>query len=239
MFNLTTEIAAWRKSILETETCTENDVDELESHLKEELDQLKTQKLTEQEAFVVAACRIGHPIKIADEFAKVNRALVFRNHIFWVCIGMLSFIVITALAITISSAATFLASFTKLNNYEMAIGAMLTVCQITVFIVIASLLYNLIKKGRTTKLSTFFKTKTRAISVILSTIFLYTAVLALSFFFIMQTVDAADSGMFSGLSRFITIIDYYLITCFVVTPIFLTITLIKFRPHNYGRPSHV
>ena len=98
MFNLTTEIAAWRKTILETETCTENDVNELQSHLTEEIDQLKAQSLSEQEAFLVAACRIGKPAELACEFTKVNRAFVFKNHIFWACTGILSFLAISKIA---------------------------------------------------------------------------------------------------------------------------------------------
>ncbi len=98
MFNLITEIAAWRKTILETETCTENDVNELQSHLNEEIDQLKIQNLTEQEAFLVAACRIGKPAEIAAEFTKVNPGVVCKNHIFWACTGILSFMAISRIA---------------------------------------------------------------------------------------------------------------------------------------------
>jgi hypothetical protein len=239
MFNLNDEIAVWRKSILETETCTESDVNELESHLKEEIDQLKTKELSEQEAFLVAASRIGKPVELAGEFAKINQSLIFRNRIFWICIGMLSFIIITALAITTSAATAFIATFTKLNNYDMALGTIVAICQVGVFIAIAFLFCITIKNDRKPKLSTFFKTKTRGGSVIFFTVLLYTAILALSFFFIFQTIDASDSGMFSGVSRMIVIVDFYLITCFIITPLFLAVALIKFRPNNNRRPSHV
>ena len=111
MFDLTKEIAAWRKTILETETCTESDVNELQSHLNEEIDQLKEQNLTEQEAFLVAACRIGKPAEIASEFTKVNPGVICKNHIFWACTGILSFLAIGNIASFTSKCAGLLSVF--------------------------------------------------------------------------------------------------------------------------------
>ena len=94
MFNLSNEIAVWRKSILKTKTCTKNDADELESHLREELDLLKTQNLTEREAFIVAVTRIGKPAEITGEFAKINKKTVSYRRILWACFAVVTYIII-------------------------------------------------------------------------------------------------------------------------------------------------
>jgi hypothetical protein len=94
MFNLMTEIAAWRKTILETKTCTSNDLNELESHLVEEVEQLKTQSLTEQEAFMIATSRIGKPVEIAGEFAKLNKRTVSCSRILWACFAVVAYFAI-------------------------------------------------------------------------------------------------------------------------------------------------
>ncbi len=124
MYNLTTEIAAWRKTILETESCTESDINELESHLNEEIDQLKTQSLTEEEAFLVAACRIGKPAEIAAEYTKVNRTMMFKKHILWACTGILALSVITHIASFTAKCAGLLSAF--LIPYMADLAAKLT-----------------------------------------------------------------------------------------------------------------
>ena len=118
MFNLTTEIAVWRKSILETETCTESDVNELESHLNEDMEQLKTKDLSEQEAFIVAVTRIGKPAEITGEFAKINKRKISCNHILRICLAAVALIyLLRTLSIPIPGFRAEVYGGNKLDSY--------------------------------------------------------------------------------------------------------------------------
>jgi hypothetical protein len=64
-------IAGWRRNLAETTGCTNEVLDELESHLRDELQQLVQAGHSEERAFALAASRMGHPRALATEFAKV------------------------------------------------------------------------------------------------------------------------------------------------------------------------
>ena len=108
MFILNEALITWRNSILAKETCTANDLNELESHLLDEVDQLRQNNLTEEEAFFVAVNRIGKPANIAEEFAKVNGASIVRKKIVMACSGILGFLAISNIASLISHLAGML-----------------------------------------------------------------------------------------------------------------------------------
>ncbi len=80
-------IAAGRAELCGTGTLFEADVDELESHLRDQLDALAEVGLTGEEAFRSAAARIGACDALAAEFAKVNPTLAWRVPLFWLCTG--------------------------------------------------------------------------------------------------------------------------------------------------------
>jgi hypothetical protein len=64
-------IAHWRRNVAETTGCPNEVLDELESHLREALQQLVQAGHSEGQAFALAAARLGHPRALATEFAKV------------------------------------------------------------------------------------------------------------------------------------------------------------------------
>lgn len=70
-------IAGWRRNLAETTGCTNEVLDELESHLRDELQQLLQAGHSEERAFALAASRMGHPRALATEFAKVAEAPVW------------------------------------------------------------------------------------------------------------------------------------------------------------------
>jgi hypothetical protein len=148
MFNLNNEIAIWRKSILETETCTAGDLNELESHLLEEIDQLKTKDLSEQEAFLVAASRIGKPATVAEEFAKVNQSMVMRNRIFMACTGVLAFLAISSIASFTSKLIQLFASLVMPKIAAYVPAYMQIFFQLAIFAVLVLMVCKLAKKGK-------------------------------------------------------------------------------------------
>jgi hypothetical protein len=64
-------IAQWRRNLAQATGCTNEVLDELESHLRDELQQLIQSGHTEEQAFALATSRLGPPRALATEFAKV------------------------------------------------------------------------------------------------------------------------------------------------------------------------
>jgi hypothetical protein len=80
-------IAAWRERLAAAGTCFDADLDELESHLRDDLDALAEVGITGAEAFHVAEQRLGDSSALAAEFAKVNPTLAWRVPMFWLSVG--------------------------------------------------------------------------------------------------------------------------------------------------------
>ena len=72
MFDLNEALKHWKRS--HQNTCGVEDLEELESHLLEHVDDLRETGLSEEEAFVQAVSRMGSPKDIGREFAKVRSA---------------------------------------------------------------------------------------------------------------------------------------------------------------------
>ncbi|MFR4997208.1 MAG: permease prefix domain 1-containing protein [Clostridium paraputrificum] len=73
MFNLDESIKYWRNDLNKNDVLSLDDLEELESHLMDEITVLKEKDLSEEEAFLVAKSRIGQNDIIEEEYKKVNR----------------------------------------------------------------------------------------------------------------------------------------------------------------------
>ncbi len=69
-FRLEEHIAAWRSELAGSGILSREDLDELESHLLDEIDQLSSCPLTKREAFMVAKDRIGTHAELSRPYAK-------------------------------------------------------------------------------------------------------------------------------------------------------------------------
>ena len=103
MFDLNQAIAAWSEQMRSTETCRAGDVSELESHLRDTVADLSASGLSEEEAFWVAARRLGDVGELAQEFGKINPALLWRHRLFWMASGCLVFLLANSLGAGIAS----------------------------------------------------------------------------------------------------------------------------------------
>ena len=72
MFDLEKSIAAWRKELSSAGIHQPQILDELESHLREEMATLRRTGISDAEAFVIAAKRIGNAAALKQEFVKVG-----------------------------------------------------------------------------------------------------------------------------------------------------------------------
>ncbi|MBW8034810.1 MAG: hypothetical protein FVQ79_03935 [Planctomycetes bacterium] len=120
MFDLSKEISNWRTKLSQKQTCIDTDLDELESHLKDEMDQLEKKDLSQQEAFLVAAHRLGDTDALADEFAKVNKSLLLRKKLFYAVCGIFAFMSATYVATAFSKISLLLATLHGYRGYTAA-----------------------------------------------------------------------------------------------------------------------
>ncbi len=71
MFELEKSIAAWRKQMLAAGIKSPVPMDELESHLREEVERQTKLGLNAQQAFETAASNVGHASELKREFKKI------------------------------------------------------------------------------------------------------------------------------------------------------------------------
>jgi hypothetical protein len=107
MFDLDQQLSKWRTQMLAGNVCLPSDIEELEGHLLEAMDDLESKGLTREEAFWVATHRIGDVNSLNREFGKINRGLIWRRYVLWLLAG---YIIISAIhsATTMASRLFFL-----------------------------------------------------------------------------------------------------------------------------------
>jgi len=89
MFDLSDAIRRWRERLAQSDAIRPPDIEELEAHLRDEVDRLPSTQLSEEEVFLVATHRLGDAEGLAREFAKVNPGAVWRYRLFWMAAGAL------------------------------------------------------------------------------------------------------------------------------------------------------
>jgi hypothetical protein len=72
MFNLEQKILEWRRQMLAVGVRNQNVLDELESHLREDVERQMQSGVSAEQAFYTAAQSIGQPAALQDEFAKAG-----------------------------------------------------------------------------------------------------------------------------------------------------------------------
>lgn len=147
MFDLNQAINSWRMSLSEKQTCAKSDIDEMETHLREEIDSLMASKLSEQEAFLVATHRLGDPDSLAAEFAKVNTSILWRKRLFWAGAGLLSYIVVKYIAGCASTGFVLLTLFAGVNGYSL--GIVDVVSQMVFFLAVIFVFYLIVRRRDT------------------------------------------------------------------------------------------
>lgn len=75
MFDLNQEIAAWKAKFARQQTCSRDELDELESHLRDDIEMRVAHGESEAAAFSQAVARLGQPGDVCSEFAKNERLL--------------------------------------------------------------------------------------------------------------------------------------------------------------------
>jgi hypothetical protein len=79
MFDLESQIRDWRRHVQSAGSLSAHDMDELESHLRDSVDELTGQGLSVEEAFILSVRRMGDAAELNHEFAKVPTESVWRQ----------------------------------------------------------------------------------------------------------------------------------------------------------------
>jgi len=87
-FDLNQQIQVWRENLGQSPAFCGENLDELETHLRDSISLLEARGLSAEEAFSVAARRMGTSGSLAAEFGKVHRQAVWMDRIFWMLVGL-------------------------------------------------------------------------------------------------------------------------------------------------------
>lgn len=120
MFDLNESLNDWREHLRQGERCRREDVDELEEHLREEMVKLEGLGLSGEEAFLLAARRLGGVDALAQEFEKVNFLSVWLNRLHWIAIGAIVGLSASAADAAFQKLWTMVAGWMQLNLYLAA-----------------------------------------------------------------------------------------------------------------------
>src|SRR5689334_4860409 len=87
-FDLNTAIQRWREDLACSAALRAENLNELESHLRDSIDTLLTRELSDEEVFLIATRRIGGAQNLEQEFSKVNGAAVWFDRCLWVVVAV-------------------------------------------------------------------------------------------------------------------------------------------------------
>jgi len=86
-FDLNRAIQQWRENLGQSPAFRSENLNELESHLRDSVATFETRWLSSEEAFLVAARRIGASSALEPEFGKVNGQAIWLDRFFWMLMG--------------------------------------------------------------------------------------------------------------------------------------------------------
>ena len=90
-FDLNKNIEIWKSELSQKSNMTQDNINELESHLRDEIHELELLGLNTEESLLIAEKRIGNVEDLRTEFGKINKGIYFRNKIIPYLKGILLF----------------------------------------------------------------------------------------------------------------------------------------------------
>ena len=140
MFDLNERINHWRASLAQSQSLGKTDIDELESHLREEVDSLKESTLSDEETFLLATRRLGSPASLSSEYAKIHRGIVFRQKASWIITGVLIYMMAIYIARVVSEDCVRFAINSGMSSYT-SLGLLGFIAQILALLITVFLGY--------------------------------------------------------------------------------------------------
>ena len=233
MFNLNDQISKWRSNLAESQTLETPDMDELESHLREEIEHLMALKLSQEEAFYVARHRLGDTGSLAEEFAKINGSVLWSKRLFWAVAGLFGYVVATYIAKSVTSGFLMLAWFAGVKGH--ALGILDVVLRSAFFLTVIFVVYEIVKRinirGRI-----FGKLADNlwGIFAVFTGVFAITAAALACRFLVPATVARMSVKEWSEMALFRAYIELIWV---IVSPLILLTALIYLRPSKLRKAA--
>jgi len=123
-FNLNKNIEIWKSELSQKSNMTKDNINELESHLREEIHELELLGLNTEESLLIAEKRIGNVEDLRTEFGKINKGIYFRNKIIPYLKGILLFFAFVTIIDLMTNLIILITEKTGLNNtntYDISI----------------------------------------------------------------------------------------------------------------------
>jgi hypothetical protein len=87
-FDLNNAISRWRDGLNQSPHFREDNLAELEAHLRDSVADLQSRGLMNEEAFLLGARRLGNSAGLEPEFGKINRGRVWLHRLLWMLVGI-------------------------------------------------------------------------------------------------------------------------------------------------------
>lgn len=136
-FNLAKSVQDWKLELFQSSNLTSDNINELESHLLDELDALKSKGLNNEEAFIISRKRIGNTDNISIEFGKVNKKICFSNMVLPYLNGILLAIMFLTIAELTRNTSVLIAKLSGVNDIY------LNWISIVLFVLLTSVMFGL------------------------------------------------------------------------------------------------
>jgi len=108
-FDLNHAVQSWRENLATSPSFRGENLDELESHLRDSIATLQNRGLSADESFLIATRRIGADGALAAEFGKVNQSAVWLDRFLWILIAFQVWRIISSASVFTTVAAAALA----------------------------------------------------------------------------------------------------------------------------------
>jgi hypothetical protein len=223
MFTVEQAVENWKNDLRQKQTLMETDIEELESHLREEMERLTPLGLTEEEAFVIAARRIGDTTQMAAEFAKVNTAAIWKTRFLWMVVGVLILRILSSCANFLSTAGVFLGhqfagiSWLTAGILSVAVQTMILLVLFYIFYVMA------------VKTSLFHQIRKRSAVITMVVVFVLSSLLGASSSFFCQVFLARYCGV-EQMGQFAVGSSYSSVATAILWPILWIVILLWLMP---------
>jgi hypothetical protein len=116
-FDLNTALHDWREGLKQSPHFRAENLEELETHLRDAVATLRGRGLSEEESFWLAARRLGTTGQLSAEFGKLNPGLVWRSRALWGLFGILAYLAVANLARAISAGAILAGSYFMASGF--------------------------------------------------------------------------------------------------------------------------
>ena len=120
-FELNKSIHKWRENLGRSAVLRQEDLDELETHVRDVVAKLTGSELSVEEAFLIATRRLGKAEALEQEFAKTNTREVWLGRIMWMMAGVISLGIIGGIA-HVASELSILGGYALISHNSYVLG---------------------------------------------------------------------------------------------------------------------